>query len=101
MVTMEDGDLEERKVKIKISSVEITNCYKKFEGIITVTPKNKGGSHVVWTVEFKKNHSEIEDPHSIIETCVKYFEEIDATLVKKMDEINVKERSQKRVKFDT
>ncbi|KAG7598124.1 Bet v I/Major latex protein [Arabidopsis suecica] len=99
VVTMDDGDLEKRKVKIKISSVDISKCYKKLEGIITVTPMNKGGSHVIWSVEYEKTRPEIEDPHSIIDTSIKYFQGIDAILVKERDEKIVKEMSEELFKF--
>lgn len=56
--------------------------FKQLEGTMTVIAKEGGkGAEGVWTVEYEKTRSELDVPHFIIDTCVKFFKVMDENLL--------------------
>lgn len=59
------------------------DCFKKLEGTMTVIAKEDGdGADAVWTVDYEKTLETMDDPHFIIDTCVKFFKVMDENLRK-------------------
>lgn len=70
-------DDENMKIALFVEEGNIHDHYQHFTAIVQVTPKGQGSS-VKWTVEFKKHHDEIPDPHLFLELFDTLTQKVDA-----------------------
>ncbi len=78
---IEAVDTEKKTLVYSVIDGDVLKYYKTFKAHTEVAPKGDG-SLVKWLCEFEKASDEIPDPHTIKENAVKFFNELDAYLLK-------------------